>query len=241
MTTDRVHGLVLDFDGVVINSEPVHLRASQAVLAREGIELSAHDYYERYVGLDDAAMFSRIGSEHDRRKESWLDRVLTAKAACVESLMADGSPFFPGVIAHIRDVARTVPVAIASGASRRDIERALAQADLTNVVRVIVAAGETTRGKPFPDPYRRAVMLLGELSGRLLDPGRVVAVEDTLQGLRSAAAAGLRTIGVTTTFPSDTMRRADLVVPGLVSVTRRVLDELVGNGLPRGVARAALG
>jgi beta-phosphoglucomutase len=236
-----LHGLVLDFDGVVVDSEPVHLRASQAVLAGRGIELPADDYYGRYVGLDDATMFARIGEDCGCPLEPWLDEILREKSDRVASWTSQGTAFFPGVPEHIRELARTAPIAIASGAVRPEIERALDEARLTDVVRVIVAAGDTPRGKPYADPYRRAVALLGQQKGCLLDPARVVAVEDTLRGLQSAATAGLRTIAVTTTFPAGVMHRADLVVRSLVSITPRMLEDVVQASAVDDAADAAAG
>ena len=84
---------------------------------------------------------------------------------------------------------------------------------------MIVAAGDTARGKPAPDPYTAAVQRLGDAAGVALDPGRVVAVEDTRAGLESARTAGLRTVAVTTTYPAEALAEADLVVPDLGTLT----------------------
>ena len=83
----------------------------------------------------------------------------------------------------------------------------------------IVAAGETPRSKPAPDPYLRALDRLSGHAGRRLDPSAVVGVEDTVQGLLSLRAAGLRRIAVTTTLPAAALAAAELVVSDITAVT----------------------
>ena len=115
----------------------------------------------------------------------------------------------------------------------------LDDAGLTRYFTAIVAAGETARGKPAPDPYERAVELLRASSGATLDPWRVVAVEDTTQGLAAARAARLRTVAVTTTYPADVVSSAEVIVPTLREVTLSLLAALVSDGGADGRAGAA--
>lgn len=215
-----LQGIVLDFDGVIVNSEPLHLRAYQAVLAEAGVSLSAREYYERYVGLDDVAVFGALA--RDRGLDggaAHVDALVARKSSRVQALLAERAPLFPGAADRIREFAVAVPVAIASGALRREITQVLEAAGLDHLIRVIVAAGDTARGKPAPDPYTAAVQRLGDAAGVALDPGRVVAVEDTRAGLESARTAGLRTVAVTTTYPAEALAEADLVVPDLGTLT----------------------
>jgi beta-phosphoglucomutase len=215
-----LQGIVLDFDGVIVNSEPLHLRAYQAVLAEAGVSLSARDYYERYVGLDDVAVFEALA--RDRGLDGGgadVNALVARKSSRVQALLAERVPLFPGASDRIREFAAAVPVAVASGALRREIEQVLEAAGVDHLVSVIVAAGDTPRGKPAPDPYAAAVQRLGDAVGLALQPGRVVAVEDTRAGLESARSAGLRTIAVTTTYPAEALAAADLVVPDLGTLT----------------------
>ena len=226
-----LQGIVLDFDGVVVNSEPLHLRAFQEVLAAAGHTLSAQEYYACFVGLDDAAMFAAFARERGlHAPDDWVRQVIEAKTVRMQALLGHGSPLFPGAAECIRGLAGAVPVAIASGALRDEILMVLDDAALTQCFTAIVAAGETPRGKPAPDPYERALELLGASVGATLDPHRVVAVEDTTQGLAAARAARLRTVAVTTTYPPDVVSKADAVVPTLREVTLSLLAAVVGSG-----------
>jgi beta-phosphoglucomutase len=224
-----LQGIVLDFDGVVVNSEPLHLRAFQEVLASTGYMLSAQEYYQHYVGLDDAAMFAAFAADRGQLAPGRIDELIHAKTVRMQALLRHGSPIFPGASERIQQLSRVAPVAIASGALRHEILLVLDNAGLTGCFSAIVAAGETVRGKPAPDPYARAVEMLARNTGSPIDPARVVAVEDTTQGLTSARAARLRTVAVTTTHPAEVVRDADAVVPTLREVTIELLTSLAAR------------
>ena len=222
------HAVVFDFDGVIVNSEPVHLRALQAVLAREGASLNARDYYGRYVGLSDHDTFVSVARDFGLGWDAAaIDTLIAEKSASVQRLLAERSPLFDGAAERLRSLAGEVPLAIASGALRPEIEHVLRRAGLLHCFTMIVAAGETPRGKPAPDPYRAAIDGLSSILGRRLDPARSIAVEDTLQGLASARAAGLKTIAVTTTYPESALRLADEVTADISGVTLERLRALV--------------
>src|SRR5689334_3054083 len=116
--------IVFDFDGVIANSEPLHFRAFRDVLAPAGVTLTEHDYYTRYLGFSDADLFQMIGAE---ARPSWtrdrIDSMIDAKARLMERLEREGSVLFPGAADAVRRAAARVPLAIASGAIRPEIER----------------------------------------------------------------------------------------------------------------------
>src|SRR5947209_12384989 len=111
-----LRAIVFDFDGVLANSEPLHLRAFQDVLAEEHVELREADYYARYLGYDDVGVFQMIG---DERGAGWQPREiagLVARTALrMEALERDRSVLFPGAADAVRRAASVLPVAIASG------------------------------------------------------------------------------------------------------------------------------
>jgi len=212
--------IVLDFDGVIVNSEPLHLRAYQWVLHEEGLEFSAREYYEDFVGLSDEAVFTRLARTNGGgRGSAWVAALTARKTECVKALLRSNSPLFPGAAEHVHRLADKWPLALASGALRPEIEQVLDGAGLGSVFVAIVAAGETPRSKPAPDPYLRALDRLSAHAGRRLDPSAVVGVEDTVQGLLSLRAAGLRRIAVTTTLPATALAAAELVVSDITAVT----------------------
>jgi beta-phosphoglucomutase-like phosphatase (HAD superfamily) len=204
--------IVFDFDGVLANSEPLHLQAYQDVLAVEGIALGETDYYTRYLGYDDVGAFAAIGKDRGR---VWtpadIERLVRRKAVHFERLEDEVSVLFPGAANAVRRASIAYPIAIASGARGEEIHRVLDREALTSCFTAIVAAEDTPRSKPSPDPYLRVVELLSQAVGTV-EPAECVALEDSRWGLQSAHAAGLRTVAVAQTYERSALAEADLVI-----------------------------
>src|SRR5215216_6317045 len=229
--TTGLQAIVFDFDGVIADSEPLHLRAFQQALAEEGVELTAQEYFTRYLGYDDVGMFEALARD---RQIAMSDRHVTTlvvrRGAALQQLMRAGSVLFPGAREFIRDAAAAVPIAIASGALRHEIDEIVEAAGVAELFAAIVASGDTPASEPSPAPYLLAFARLREVTGRDLDPGRCVAIEDSRWGLESARGAGLRCVAVSNSYPAHELRGAELVVHGLKELTLPMLDRLVANG-----------
>ena len=232
-TTDRRNGhgvqaIIFDFDGVIANSEPLHLRAFQQALGDAGLYLGADEYYSRYLGYDDVGVFQALSRD---RALNWDDEDVTAlvalKGAKLQAMLHAGEVLFPGAADFIRRSAAAVPIAIASGALRHEIDEIVGAAGLAPLFAAIVASGDTPESKPSPAPYRLAFERLRDASGLTLDPWRCVAIEDSRWGLDSARGAGLRCVGVTNSYPANELGHAELVVSGLDALTLDMLDELI--------------
>jgi HAD superfamily hydrolase (TIGR01509 family) len=226
--TRPLHAIILDFDGVIANSERLHLLAFQQALAGTNLTLSDEAYYARYLGFDDVGVLQALARDLERELPAQtLASLVTAKGRRYEALAAEGEMLFPGVKAFIEVAAAQVPMAIASGALTHEIEEVLGQAGLRNRFRAVVGADQTPNSKPAPEPYLEAFARMQTAVGRTLDPRRTVAVEDSRWGLESARAAGLRTVAVTNTYAADALEaHAELVVGGLGGLELDVLDRL---------------
>lgn len=223
-----LQAIILDFDGVVANSERLHLRAFQEALASTSLVLTDRAYYQRYLGFDDAGVFRAVGQDLGAPFDAATVLALVAdKAHRYEALAAAGEMLFPGVPEFIRRAAAQVPMAIASGAHTREIEDVLAQADLRHCFLAVVGADQTPNSKPSPDPYLEAFARMQAAAGRPLSARHTVAIEDSRWGLESARAAGLRTVAVTNTYPAAALiAHAELVVENLGTIDLATLDRL---------------
>jgi beta-phosphoglucomutase len=229
--TRALQAIIFDFDGVIADSERLHLRAYQDVLREQSLALSADAYYERYLGYDDVGVFRALRTD---LATDWTDDDITGliarKGARYDALAAEGEMLFPGAAAFIRAAAAVVPVGIASGALSHEIHEVLARAHLTDVFQAVVGADHTARSKPNPDPYLEAFARLQAAAGRALDPSRTVAIEDSHWGLDAARAAGLRTVAVTNTYPAgEIAAAAELTVSGLDALDLETLDRLCAS------------
>ena len=216
-----IDAIVFDFDGVIADSEMAHYRAFSAVLEPFGIAFTYDEYLQVYIGFDDRdcvrEAFSRAGKALDH---GTLPALCEAKAVAFEALVRAGTETYPGVVELVASAAREVPVAIASGATRADIDLLLAGIDegrLGPHFRVIVSADDVIRSKPDPQTYAMAAEQIGVAARGCL------AIEDTPTGVASAAGAGLRTLGVTNTCAAEMLSKAERVVSSLAGIDLAVL------------------
>ncbi len=216
-----IEAIVFDFDGVLANSEPAHLSALTEVLQEVGITITPADYYQRYLGLDDAGVFRAVSEEHRVELDAAkIEALIERKAVIFDRLISGGDVLFPGAQACVERLAARYPLGIASGALRHEIEGILSGAGLTHFFSFIVASGETPRGKPHPDPYRRAA----ELHGR--PPERCLAIEDSRWGIESARGAGLRCLGITTSYSAEELPGVDRIIDTLDALTHSLITEI---------------
>ena len=224
-----LRAIVFDFDGVIANSEPLHLLAFQQALAEDGVELSATDYYA----------VSRLRRRGDVRGTGAGSRDVDAECACGGVGRAQGrSHAGPDALgigalsrAHSNSSARrqrqcpsrSHPVRCATRSTRSSTRLVW----LTSSPRSSRPA--IPESKPSPAPYRLAFEQLRERTGRALDPRRSVAIEDSRWGLESARGAGLRLVGVTNSYSAGELSSAELVVNGLSALTLPALDKLCAS------------
>lgn len=227
-----LRAVLFDFNGVLVDDEPIHLELFQKVLAEEGIALSAAGYYARYLGLDDRSCFAAVLAEAgEPATVPRLMRLIARKASYYrERIRRDGYSFSPGAAGLVRELAaRGTVLGVVSGALREEVEGGLRQEGLLDFFKMLVTAEDVEESKPDPQGYLRALEALNSfppLPERLFHPHEVLAVEDSPAGLAAAAEAGLPTLGVLRPYSRDLLREADVVVEGLRELTPERLEGL---------------
>ena len=222
-----VKAVLFDFDGVLVNSEPLHYRALRGCLLPEGIDVGEAEYARFYLAYDDweaiRIALERHGIRHDPER---VQALAERKSDLFDELLAT-VPLFPGARELVQTLAREVPLAIASGALRSEIERILQPSGLRPLFQAVVGAEDVLRGKPDPEPYLTA---MAHLRGRApqLRPEDCVVIEDTMPGIASALAAGMKVVAVAQTYTADKLRAAHLVVDSLAALDLEGLRLLFG-------------
>ncbi len=210
--------IIFDFDGVIADSEPLHLAAFQQALEPEGIVLTTEAYYADYLGYDDYdAIVAALREAGRPPTEESVQALMAAKAEHFLALVREGVRILPGVPAFIRHAATRVPLAVASGALRREIELILAYAGLRKAFDAIVSAEDVSEGKPAPESFLLALERLRERVPNLA-PGDCLVIEDSRAGVEAARRAGMRCLAVTNSYPASELGAADVVVPSLEKV-----------------------
>ena len=214
------HGLravLFDFDGVMVNSEPLHFYAFHEVLKAEHVELTEEEYYREIIGFDDKGAFRHIYQMRNIPLEPRVFlKLLTRKSEVMMELIQQRKySALPGVSEFVRSLWRNYPLAICTGALREEVEVMLEGISLRDCFKVIVSAEDVTKGKPDPQGYLLTVEKLGEKSGQKLVPGDCLIIEDAPTVIRRAKEAGFKTLAVATTYPLDKLADANWAVQSL--------------------------
>ncbi len=207
--------VLFDFNGTLSDDEPLLARIFARMFAEIGIEVSAQLYFDEFAGYSDPEIVERMLHRFDRWDDALAQRLIARRSELYYEEVALGSPVRPAAAQFAREVAARVPVGIASGAARAEIEAVLQGSGMTELFPVLVAAEDVQHGKPDPEGYVRALELLNV--GRLapVAAADVLVFEDSLLGLAAAHAAGMRCVVVEGTTPRAKLGHADAIVSAL--------------------------
>jgi HAD superfamily hydrolase (TIGR01509 family) len=215
-----IKAIVFDMDGVLIDSEPVWERVRRQFVADRGGRW-AEDAQDRMMGMSTAEWSAYISKDFGVRltPAQVAEQVIAAMAAEYQAHL----PLLPGAVDAVRELSARWPLAVASSAPRSLIEAVLDASGLRPAFAAAVSSEEVARGKPAPDVYLEATARLG------VPASACAAVEDSSNGLRSAAAAGLAVIAVPRPeYPpvAEALDHARLVLDSLTQLTPNTIAAL---------------
>lgn len=203
--------IIFDLDGVLLDSEPIHYQMARQVLADDGLDLEEATY-RTYTGMSLEATWRDlvVRLRLPRPAEHYQSRYLDAVTRALEHPI-DPAPGATALIEWLRR--RGIPIGLASSSKQVWVEASLRAIGLEGVFDAVVSADQVAGAKPDPELYVLAAHRLG------VSPGRCLAIEDSLPGVRSARAAGMDVVAVRTplnqTYPFD---EATAVVPSLAAL-----------------------
>ena len=210
---------LFDYNGVLVDDELVHLAAFREVLKPLAIDIGDEEYFERYIGFDDAGCFRAVLEDRGRTfSETEIRSLIEAKRPVYLERARRELRGFDGAAALVRRRATVGPVGVVSGALHDEILLGLGLLDVRDCVRVIVAAEQMAAPKPDPDGYLRAVRALEESFGP--QARRALVIEDSGAGIQAAKGAGLTCVAVAHSHERAQLERAgaDLVVDRIADV-----------------------
>lgn len=222
--------VIFDFDGVIVDSEPLHFQAFLDVLKPEGMSFSWDDYIKTYIGFDDRDAFRECFKVHEKSlSDEKMTELIDKKALCFDALIREGRALpFAGSVDLIRNVVGIKPLALCSGALRSDIVPILEQLDLADAFDVLVTAEDVHVSKPDPASYQLAYEKLQEKFGAATGaPDQCIAIEDTCAGILSAKGAGMKVLAVTHSYEASELANADWIVDSFVPIDLAHLSSLM--------------
>ena len=212
--------VIFDFDGIIVDTEPLHYKAFQEILVPLGLGYPWEEYLRRYIGFDDRDAFReafRAGGRALPDRE--LQALIAEKGRAFQRTIAAGVEPYPGVVELIRAIDGNLPLGLCSGALPSDIEPILEQLGIATLFDVIITAADVQASKPDPASYLLAVASLKEAyPAGGITAGNCLAIEDTPAGIASARAAGLQVLAVTNSYAEEELAGAGRVVNSLTGV-----------------------
>lgn len=191
--------LLLDMDGIVIDSEPLHEEAQQVVFRDFNLDVP-DSVLPSFKGMTEQDVFSRIVLDY-ARGEGDVDKLIEAKDRAYRKLLKNVA-LIPGALSFIRSAHGRFRIALTTSSVRQDQQFAFDRFDLAPYFEVIVTAEDIINPKPHPQPYIKTAEKLG------IDPAKCLVVEDSLNGVASALGAGCTVAGMTTSFSRDALEDA---------------------------------
>lgn len=200
-----IKAILFDFDGSVVDSEPLHLRSFRELLAPLGIKISKARHYSEFTGIGSTAIITTLFREHkinenvngwvEKRKKTYQSYVLKGKLKTI-----------PGVRTFLRFLKkRNIKTAIVSGGHGTNIKLALEKTDLEKFFDIIIGLENVKNRKPHPEGFLLAAQRLG------VKPSECLAVEDAPAGVTAAHAAGMKVVCVKSQAPVD-LKKCEYVI-----------------------------
>ncbi len=223
-----LRAVILDFDGVITDSEILHFRSLNKVLAKYGFRMTKKDYYQYYLGLSDLDFFKELERKGRLRLDSrQMQQVLEEKKQLYEKLAMTEGRIIEGVRSFLGMLRQNnIPMAICSGALLPEINLILEGAKLNHFFEVIVSAEQIKKGKPAPDGLLLTLQKLNEKSETSITADQCVVIEDSHWGLEAAEAAGMHPVAVTNSYDTQQLKPAELVVDHLNELSMNDLQQL---------------
>jgi len=226
-----LRAVIFDFDGVIVDSEALHLRSFNRVLARYGVEITTKDYYQDYLGLTDLDCFKLLIDKGKLKlNPSQIEELLKDKNREFERLARTQAHTIEGVPEFLQMLKQNnIPMAIYSGALLEEIELMLKQSNLRYFFEVIVSAEDVEKSKPDPEGFLLALEKLNrrrplaqtpqnsstEKKENPIMPNECVVIEDSHWGLEAAKAAGMHTVAITNSYDAEQLRAAEKTITKL--------------------------
>lgn len=207
-----IKAILFDFNGVIIDDEPLQMKAYQEILAKEGITLTEEDYLA-CLGMDDKTFVAAAYERADKKPETnKILEITLAKSAKWREMVAGNLPLFDGMVDFIKKMAHDFALGIVSMARREEIEYVLEQAGLRGCFSIIVSAEDVTNCKPHSECYIKGFNALDSYRIRQqhlpMVHGECLVIEDSPPGILAGKNAGLKTLGVTNTVSAEELREA---------------------------------
>jgi HAD superfamily hydrolase (TIGR01509 family) len=217
----KKYGLLLDYDGVVVDSEPLYEKAMQIQFDKYDIKVGSEDWLF-FKGKDMKAVFEYIRNKFDKNVD--IDKIEKDYRVDLLREFKENMRYIPGFLELFNACRATFRNVLVTSTAREIMEWTFKNVPVDNIFSMMITSSEVENTKPHPEPYLQAAERLG------IPIACCVVIEDSLNGIRAGKAAGARVVAVTTTFSRDVLYEADLIIDRYDELSPEVLTRLIETG-----------
>lgn len=217
-----LRAIILDFDGVIVDSENLICKLTQEMAAQEGWTVSREEYFRDYIAFHDRDVVEHLFRSHDRALDAGRrDELIRWKFNAYQEIIRNGLPAMPGAVEFVKNAAARFPLAVASGSLRVEIEHLLDKLGLRESFSALATSDDCEHSKPHPEVYLQALARLGELpvfKGAPLQASECLAIEDAPLGIVAAKRAGMKCLALAHSRPREELVHANWLCENLGEV-----------------------
>ncbi len=225
--------ILFDFNGVIINDEPIHQELISEILIAEKLSFDQTELHNLSLGRSDRACLTDLFDRDGRVvTEEYLTKLITAKATAYRAKLQQLQtlPIYPDVPKFLAQLQQQkLTIALVTGALRQQVELILQQTNLTQYFSIIIAGDDIKTSKPEPDGYLLAVIKLNQQHPELnLQSHECLVIEDSIAGIEAAKRAKMQVVGIANTYPLHVLqRRANWTVDYLSEIEIERIQEVI--------------
>ncbi len=219
--------IIFDFDGVIADTEPVHLEAFKSILKDIDISLSDEDYYNKYLAYDDRTLFTEVLKLSDRGSDDVLIQdLIHRKKDLVTRVFNERVVLFPGFLSYLEKIKGRYLLAVGSGALKSEITLVLEKFGIEGDFHVITAADNVVNCKPDPEVFLTCLRSLNKISQGGILPEECLVFEDSISGIKAARSADMKCVAISNSYDERLLCEADVVVSGFEELNMRDIEVL---------------
>jgi len=211
--------VIFDLDGTLIDNNPYHIEAWKAFYDKIGKPFSKEEYTQYINGRINRDIFNYVFNTtlSPEQIENYSDE----KEAMYRELYKSHIKPINGLLDFLDELGKAnIPKAIATSGLIKNINFMFENVPIRNYFSNVIDASQITQGKPHPEIFLKAALSVNAV------PSKCVAFEDSVAGIRSAKAAGMKVVALTTTHTAEEIKDADLIIKDYTEISLTKLHEL---------------
>ncbi|MEP6512518.1 MAG: HAD family phosphatase [Parafilimonas sp.] len=216
----KPQGIIFDLDGTLIDNNAYHIEAWKVFYAKMRLEFSIDEYKNKINGRISKAIFPYVLNKELSDDE--INLYDDEKESLYRQLYAPHIKPVAGLINFLEQLHKEdYPMAVATSGLPPNIDFMFENIDIKKYFQAIINASTITTGKPHPEIFLKAAEALH------VNPKKCIAFEDSVAGIRSAKAAGMKVVALTTTHTAEDVQEADLIINDYTEITPEQLVQLI--------------